>query len=80
MFILYHRYDVSIAKVGRCFVGALNVDLHGVWDRRRNLERFIVFRKVILKRAFHVTAYHTMRRKVEKRLKKWDSGRHGMLV
>ena len=48
--------------------------------RRWNSERFIVFQTVILQRDFHVTASHTIRRRIKKRLDAWDDGIHRMLV
>ena len=55
-------------------------EMHGVRDRLWNLERFIVFKKVILQQARHVTASQGIRQRIEKRLDSWETGRHGMLV
>ena len=73
------RYDAPSGKVGRWFAGMLGAELQGVWDRRWKSERFIVFQTVILQQARHVTASHAIRRRIEKRLEAWGSGKHGML-
>ena len=44
-------YNAPSGKVGRCFVGYLVKELHGVQNRRWNLEWFIVSQMVILKRS-----------------------------
>ena len=67
-------------ELGRCFVRALNDDLHGLRDRQLKLEQFIIFQTVILKCVQHVTASHTIRRRVEKRINAWEVGQHGMIV
>ena len=54
--------------------------MQGVWDRRWNSERCIVFQTVILQRARHVTASHAIRRRIAKRLDVWGEGKHAMLV
>ena len=41
---------------------------------------FIAFQMVILQQDRHVTKFHAIRRRTEKRLEVWDSGRHRMLV
>ena len=74
------RYDVPSGKVRRRFVETLGGELHGVRYRQWNLERFIVFHIVILKRARHVTASHAIRRRIGKRLDTWEAGRHGIFV
>ena len=51
-----------------------------VRDRQWNLERFIVFQTVILQRSCHVTVYHAIRRRIDKRLDAWGEGKHAMLV
>ena len=51
-----------------------------VRDIQWNSERFIVFQKVILKRARHVTVYHAIRHRIDKRLDAWGEGKHAMLV
>ena len=73
-------YNEPCGKVGRQFVGMLGAEMQGVWDRRWNLERFIVFQTVILQRARHVTASHAIRRRIEKRLDAWRAGKHAILV
>ena len=75
-----HCYDAPSGKVGLQFVGDLKSELCGVRGRRWNSERFIVFQTVILQRDFHVTASHTIRRRIKKRLDAWDDGIHRMLV
>ena len=75
-----HCYDAPSGKVGLQFVGDLKSELCGVRGRRWNSERFIVFQTVILQRDFHVTASHTIRRCIKKRLDAWDDGIHRMLV
>ena len=74
------HYDAPSGKVGRRFVGMLGAEIQGVRDRRWNSERFIVFQTVILQQARHVTASHTIMRRIEKRLDAWGSGKHAMLV
>ena len=49
-------------------------------DRQWNSERIIVFQKVILQRAQHVTKSHAIRRRIGKRLDTWEVKCHGMLV
>ena len=66
-----HCYDDPSGKVGLQFVGDLKSELCGVRGRRWNSERFIVFQKVILQRDFHVTASHTIRRRIKKTRKAW---------
>ena len=66
--------------MGRRFFNALVGELRGVCDRWCNSERFIVFQKVTLQRARHFTASRDIRRRIEKRLDVWESGRYGMLV
>ena len=56
------------------------METQGVRDRRWNLDRFIVFQTVILQRALHVIASHTIRRRIAKRLDAWGEGKHAMLV
>ena len=56
------------------------MELQGVWDRRWNLERFIVFQTVIMQRARHVTASHAIRRRIAKQLEAWGEGKHAMLI
>ena len=73
------RYDAPSGKVGRRFIGTLGEELKGVQDRRWNLERFIIFQTVILKRARHVTAFQAIRRRIEKRLDGWGEDKHAML-
>ena len=58
----------------------LGAEMQGMWDRRWNSERFIVFQTVILQRARHVTTSHAIRRRIEKRLDAWGAGKHAMLV
>ena len=43
------RFDTSSGKFWRRFVVDLVEDMRRVWDRRWNLDRFIVFQTVILK-------------------------------
>ena len=74
------RYDAPSGKVGRRFVGMIVSEMQGVRDRLWNSERFIVFNTVILQRARHVTASHSIRRRIEKRLDAWGAGKHAMLV
>ena len=74
------RYDAPSGKVGCRFVGMLGTEMQGVRDRRWNLERFIVFQMVILQRARHVTAYHAIRRRIEKRLDAWGASKRAILV
>ena len=45
------RYDAPSGKVGKRFVGILSVELDGVYVRKGNSERVIVFQSVILQRA-----------------------------
>ena len=49
------RYDVPSGRVGRRFVQALAAELTGIWQRRWNAERFIVFQTATLQRAQNVT-------------------------
>ena len=58
-------------KVGRGSVVAVVEELRGVQYRQWNSERFIVFQKVILQRARHVTASQAIRLRIEKRLDTW---------
>ena len=44
-------YDGLSRRVKRHFVHALTTKLTEVWQRRWNVERFIVFQTVILQRA-----------------------------
>ena len=74
------RYDTPSGKAGRHFVVALVEELRGVRDRLWNLDWFIIFQTVILKRSRHVTASYTTRRMIEKRLDAWEAGRQGMLI
>ena len=62
------RYDTPSGKVGRLFVRTLGGELCGVRDRQWNAERFIVFQTAILQRSQHVTASHTIRWRIGKRL------------
>ena len=74
------RYNPPSGKVGRRFVRDLNVDRRGVRDIWWNSEQFIVLQTVILQQSLQVTSYHTIGRRIEKRLDAWDSGIHGMLA
>ena len=49
-------------------------------DRQWNSERIIVFQKVILQRAQHVTKSHAIRRRIGKQLDSWEAGCHGMIM
>ena len=62
------------------FVRTLRVGLKGVRDRLWNLERFIVFKTVILKQAQHVTASQAISWRIKKRLDAWEEGKHLMLA
>ena len=62
------RYDAPSSKVGQYFVVILVEELHGVRDRQWNSRRFIIFQKLILQQALHVTASQSIRRSIEKRL------------
>ena len=73
-------YDAPSGKVGRRFVETLGEELKGVWDRRWNLGRFIVFQTVILQRSCHVTASQAILRRIENRLDVWGEGKHTVLV
>ena len=55
-------YTAPSFKIGGCFVGSFVRELCGVRYIRWNLEQFIVFKTVILQRAQHVTASHTIQR------------------
>ena len=44
------------------------------------MERFIVLHTVIMQRYQHITTYHAIWRRIEKRMDAWEAGRHGMLV
>ena len=55
-------------------------EMHRVREIMWNLERFIIFQTVILKRARHITTSQAIRWRTEKRLDAWDSGRHGMVL
>ena len=79
-FMSSRRYVALSGKVGCRFVRMLGSKMQGVRDRRRNSEQFIVFQMVILKQARHITASHAIRRRIEKRLDAWGSGKHAMLV
>ena len=74
------HYDTPSGKVGRRFIGALVKELHGIWERRRKSERFILFQTVIMKLARHVTISHAIWRRIEKRLDAWKVGQHRILV
>ena len=45
------HYGAPSGKVGKRFVGILSVELDGVYVRKGNSERVIVFQSVILQRA-----------------------------
>ena len=62
------RYAALRGEVGRRFVGTLGAEMQGVWDRRWNSERFIIFQTVILQQARHVTISHAIRRLIA-----WDA-------
>ena len=48
------RYNVSSRRVEHRFVQALDAELTGVWKRRWNAEKFILFQTVTLQRAHHI--------------------------
>ena len=73
-------YDAPNRKAGQRFVVVLVGEMFRVQDRLWNLERFIVFQTVILKRDRYVTASQSIRRRIEKQLDAWEAGRHVMLV
>ena len=79
-FMPSRRYDAPSGKFGRRFVEMLGAEMHGVRERRWNLERFIVFQTVILQQARHVTTSYAIRRRIEKRMDAWGAGKHVMLV
>ena len=54
--------------------------MRGVQDRMWNSERFIVFQTGILQQTCHVTTPQAIRRRIDKSLDAWDSGRRGILV
>ena len=54
--------------------------MQGVRDRRWKSERFIVFQKVTLQRARHVTTSRDIRIQIEKLLDAWEAGIYAMLV
>ena len=74
------RYDTPSGRFGRRFVGTLGGLLKGVRDRWCNSERFILFQKMILQQARHVTASQAIRLRIEKRLDAWGERKHAMLV
>ena len=74
------HYDAPSGRVGRRFVRTLGDNQRGVQDRLWNSERLIVFQMVILQQSRHITASHTIRRRIEKRLDAWGEGKHAMLV
>ena len=47
-------YNVSSRRVEHRFVQALDAELTGVWQRRWNAEKFILFQTVTLQRAHHI--------------------------
>ena len=73
-------YDVPSGRVGCRFVQALAVEVTGVRKRHWNVERFIVFRTLILQRARHVTKSCEILRSINRRLGAWEAGEHKMLV
>ena len=74
------RYDVPSGRVGRRFVQALAAELTGIWQRRWNAERFIVFQTVTLQHARHVPKSCEIRQRIDRRLDTWEAGEHHMLV
>ena len=74
------RYDAPSEKFGRHFVETLWGGLRRVRDRKWESERFIVFHTAILQRARHVTASHSIRQWIGKRLGAWEAGSHRMLM
>ena len=59
---------------------ALATKLMGVWHCLWNAERFIVFHTVILQRAWHVTSFGVIRRKINIHLDAWEAGEFGMIA
>ena len=66
--------------MGRRYVNVLVGEMQGVRDRRWKSERFIVFQKVTLQRARHVTTSRDIRIQIEKLLDAWEAGIYAMLV
>ena len=79
-FMLARRYNSPSRRVGCRFVHALAVELTGVCQRRWKTEGFIVFQKVILQSANHVTKSCKIRRRNDQRLDVWEAGEHKMML
>ena len=60
------RYGVPSGRVGCRIAHALAAKLTGVWQRRWNVEKFIVFKTVILQRTRHVTKSCKIRRRMDR--------------